>query len=50
MSTTPSERRRSSSPEDGVRAEQRACAKFDLNHVMYEPLPAKLKHPEKFLP
>lgn len=34
----------------GVRAEQQAFAKFDLNHVMDEYLPAKLKHREKFLP
>lgn len=34
----------------GVRAEQQAFAKFDLNYVMDEYLPAKLKHPEKFLP
>jgi hypothetical protein len=33
-----------------VRAEQHFFAKIDLNHVMYEYLPAKLKHPEKFLP
>jgi DNA topoisomerase-6 subunit A len=34
----------------GVRAEQQAFAKFDLNYVMDTYLPAKLKHPEKFLP
>jgi DNA topoisomerase-6 subunit A len=34
----------------GVRAEQQAFAKFDLDYVMDEYLPAKLKHPEKFLP
>jgi DNA topoisomerase-6 subunit A len=34
----------------GVRAEQQAFAKFDLNYVIDTYLPAKLKHPEKFLP
>ena len=34
----------------GVRAEQQAFAKFDLNFVMDAYLPAKLKHPERFLP
>jgi len=34
----------------GKRAEQQAFAKFHLNFVMDEYLPAKLKHPEKFLP
>jgi len=34
----------------GVRAEQQAFAKFDLNYVTDTYLPAKLKHPEKFLP
>lgn len=34
----------------GVRAEQQAFAKHDLNYVMDTYLPAKLKHPEKFLP
>lgn len=34
----------------GVRAEQQAFAKFDLNYVMNTYLPAKLKHPDKFLP
>ena len=34
----------------GVRAEQQAFVKFDLNYVMDAYLPAKLKHPEKFLP
>ncbi len=34
----------------GVRAEQQAFAKHDLNYVMDEYLPAKLKHPERFLP
>jgi DNA topoisomerase-6 subunit A len=34
----------------GVRAEQQAFAKFDLNYVMDTYLPAKLKRPEKFLP
>jgi hypothetical protein len=33
-----------------VCAEEQACAKFDLNHILYESMPAKLKHPEKFLP
>ena len=34
----------------GVRAEQQAFAKHDLNYVMDSYLPAKLKHPERFLP
>jgi hypothetical protein len=34
----------------GVRAEQQASAKFDLNFVIDRYLPEKLKHPEKFLP
>jgi DNA topoisomerase-6 subunit A len=34
----------------GKRAEQQAFAKFDLNFVMDKYLPAKLAHPEKFLP
>jgi len=34
----------------GVRAEQQAFAKFDLNFVMDTYLPAKLKRPDKFLP
>jgi len=34
----------------GVRAEQQAFAKFDLNFVIDRYLPEKLKHPEKFLP
>jgi DNA topoisomerase-6 subunit A len=34
----------------GVRAEQQAFAKHDLNHVMDVYLPEKLKHTEKFLP
>ena len=34
----------------GVRAEQQAFAKFDLNYVMDTHLPEKLGHPEKFLP
>jgi DNA topoisomerase-6 subunit A len=34
----------------GVRAEQQAFAKFDLNYVIDTYLPAKLRHPEKFLP
>jgi DNA topoisomerase-6 subunit A len=34
----------------GVRAEQQAFAKFGLDFVMDEYLPAKLKHPERFLP
>jgi DNA topoisomerase-6 subunit A len=34
----------------GVRAEQQAFAKFDLNYVIDKYLPEKLKHPEKFLP
>jgi len=34
----------------GVRAEQQALAKWGLNYVMEEYLPAKLEHPERFLP
>ncbi|MEE9219508.1 MAG: DNA topoisomerase IV subunit A [Acidobacteriota bacterium] len=34
----------------GVRAEQQALAKWGLNYVIEKYLPAKLKHPEKFLP
>ncbi len=34
----------------GVRAEQQAFAKHDLNYVMDTYLPEKLKHSEKFLP
>lgn len=34
----------------GVRAEQQAFAKHDLNYVMDKYLPEKLKHTEKFLP
>ena len=34
----------------GVRAEQQALARWGLNYVIDEYLPAKLKHPEKFLP
>ena len=34
----------------GVRAEQQAFAKFGLDFVMEEYLPAKLKDPRKFLP
>ena len=34
----------------GVRAEQQAFAKHDLNYVMDSYLPAKLKHTDKFLP
>jgi DNA topoisomerase-6 subunit A len=34
----------------GVRAEQQAFAKFGLDFVMEEYLPAKLKDPKKFLP
>jgi DNA topoisomerase-6 subunit A len=34
----------------GVRAEQQALARWGLNYVLDEYLPAKLKHPEKFLP
>ncbi len=34
----------------GVRAEQQAFAKFDLNFVIDRYLPEKLKHPRKFLP
>ncbi len=34
----------------GVRAEQQALAKHGLNYVIDEYLPAKLAHPEKFLP
>jgi DNA topoisomerase-6 subunit A len=34
----------------GVRAEQQAFAKHDLNYVMDSYLPAKLKHTDRFLP
>jgi DNA topoisomerase-6 subunit A len=34
----------------GVRVEQQAFAKHDLNYVLDVYLPKKLKHPEKFLP
>src|SRR5262245_23775059 len=34
----------------GVRAEQQAFAKWDLNYVMDKYLPAKLKSPKSFLP
>lgn len=34
----------------GVRAEQQAFAKHDLNYVMDKYLPEKMKHAEKFLP
>ncbi len=34
----------------GVRAEQQAFAAHSLNYVMEKYLPAKLKHPESFLP
>jgi DNA topoisomerase-6 subunit A len=34
----------------GVRAEQQAFAKWDLNYVMDKYLPAKLKNPKTFLP
>jgi len=34
----------------GVRAEQQALAKWGLNYVIDEYLPAKLKHTERFLP
>jgi len=34
----------------GVRAEQQALAKHGLNYVIESYLPAKLKHPEHFLP
>ena len=34
----------------GVRAEQQAFAKFDLNFVIDRHLPEKLKQPGKFLP
>ena len=34
----------------GVRAEQQALARWGLNYVMEEYLPAKLAHPERFLP
>jgi len=34
----------------GVRAEQQAFAKFALNYVIDTYLPAKLAHPERFLP
>jgi DNA topoisomerase VI subunit A len=33
-----------------VRAEQQALARWGLNYVLDEYLPAKLKHVEKFLP
>jgi DNA topoisomerase-6 subunit A len=33
-----------------VRAEQQALAKWGLNHVIERYLPAKLEHPERFLP
>jgi DNA topoisomerase-6 subunit A len=36
--------------EMGVRAEQQALAKHGLNYVIDEYLPAKLEHPERFLP
>jgi DNA topoisomerase VI subunit A len=34
----------------GVRAEQQALARWGLNYVLEEYLPAKLKHTERFLP
>ena len=34
----------------GVRAEQQAFAKHDLNYVMDTYLPEKLKHPDRFMP
>ncbi len=34
----------------GVRAEQQALARWGLNYVIDEYLPAKLRHPERFLP
>ncbi len=34
----------------GVRAEQQALARWGLNYVLEEYLPAKLKHPDRFLP
>ena len=34
----------------GVRAEQQALARWGLNYVLDEYLPAKLRHPDKFLP
>jgi len=34
----------------GVRAEQQALAMWGLNYVIEEYLPAKLEHPERFLP
>lgn len=34
----------------GVRAEQQALARWGLNYVIEEYLPAKLAHPERFLP
>ncbi len=34
----------------GVRAEQQALARWGLNYVIETYLPAKLKHPERFLP
>jgi len=36
--------------ELGVRAEQQALARWGLNYVIDEYLPAKLAHPERFLP
>jgi DNA topoisomerase VI subunit A len=36
--------------EMGVRAEQQAFAKWDLNYVMDKYLPAKLRNPKSFLP
>ena len=36
--------------EMGVRAEQQAFAKWDLNYVMDKYLPAKLRNPRSFLP
>ncbi len=36
--------------EMGVRAEQQALAKWGLNYVIEEYLPAKLSHPDRFLP
>ena len=34
----------------GVRAEQQALAKWGLNYVIDEYLPAKLRNPQAFLP
>jgi DNA topoisomerase-6 subunit A len=34
----------------GVRAEQQAFAKWDLNYVMDKYLPGKLRNPKSFLP